>query len=159
MRNGLAAGLLMAAVVSVPAYACPSAAVHPETAKLVQMGAGGQANARAYEARISAPAVACQTVGADMTVNLTFKVDATLAPNVQAKPVKAPYFVVVMVAGKIVAKEIFPVTLAFGPGVDKIATTETVDKISLPLRRNAKPDYEILVGFQLSPEQMRAVQN
>jgi hypothetical protein len=144
------------ALVTGGAAACPTAVVHPETARLVQMGAGGQTAAKAYEASISQPETKCESRGGTLHVNLSFKLDAALAPGVEAKPVKAPYFVVVMYAGAIVAKEIFPVTLGFAPAVQKIAITEVVDKISLPSRRNAKPEYEILVGFQLTPEQVRA---
>jgi choline dehydrogenase-like flavoprotein len=144
------------ALAAVSEAACPTAAVHPETAKLVQMGAGGQANARAYQAAISAPKTACETAGKDVKVSLSFQVNAELSPGVEARPVKAPYFVVVMAGDKIVAKEVFPVSLAFGPSAATLSLTETVDKISLPLRPGG---YDILVGFQLSPDQLRAAQN
>lgn len=151
---------VMALELATPAFArCPVASVHPETARLVQMGAGGQPSAKAYEARISAPQVSCASDGSSLKINLTFKVDAALGPNVQATPVKAPYFVAVLYDGMIVAKEIFPVGLGFKPDAPSISLTETVDKISVPLRRNAVPEYEILIGFQLTPEQVRASQN
>jgi hypothetical protein len=158
-KYGLFLVASLAAALSGQAAACPKAAVHPETARLVQMGAGGQATAKAYEARMSGAQVSCSTDGASDKIVLSFKIDAALGPNVEAKPVRAPYFVVVMLADKIVAKEVFPVTLPFGPGAAAVALNETVDKISLPLRRSAKPDYEILIGFQLTPEQLRAAQN
>lgn len=159
MTPRVAAGVLTLMALAGGAAACPKAAVHPETARLVQMGAGGQASAKAYEARISGPQTAC-TDDAGMTrVALTFAVQAGLGPNVEAKPVKAPYFVVVMSAGKIVAKEIFPVTLPFASGAATVSISETVDKIALPLQKGGMPDYELLVGFQLTPEQLRAAQN
>ena len=148
-----------ALALPAPAMACPKADIHAETARFVQMGAGGQPGARAYDARLSAPQVTCANDGATLKIVLSFKVDASLGPNVEAKPVQAPYFVAVLYGGKIVAKEVFPVRLPFGPGAETVSLTETVDKISLPLRRNAKPDYEILLGFQLTPQQLRAGQN
>lgn len=161
MRKLLQFALVVTGIAGLSAAeaSCPRADVHAETARLVQMGAGGQASARAYDARISNAKVECLSDGAAAKIALSFKVDASLGPNVEAKPVRAPYFVAVLYGGKIVAKEVFPVTLAFAPGAAAVSMVETVDKISLPLRRNAKPDYEILVGFQLTPEQLRAAQN
>jgi hypothetical protein len=156
---GVWAAAAAVAALTGSAMACPKAAVHPDTARLVQMGAGGQPNVKAYEARLSAPQAACKDEAGQMKVALTFDIQAGLGPNVEAKPVKVPYFVVVMSAGKIVAKEIFPVTLPFGPGAASVSVKETVDKISLPLRNGGKPDYELLIGFQLTPEQLRAAQN
>lgn len=142
------------------ATACPTVAVHPDTARLVQMGAGGDANAQAYDAVMSAPQATCQSNKSDIKVNLTFHIDAALGPNVEARTVRVPYFVVVMSAGKIVAKEVFPVALGFSPATPKLSLNETVDKISLPLRTAATAQpYEILVGFQLTAAQLRAVQN
>lgn len=154
---GVAAALVVAA--SGGAAACPKAAVHSETARLVQMGAGGIASAKAFEARMSAAQSACKAETGATAVALTFAVQASLGPNVEAKPVKVPYFVVVMAGGKIVAKEVFSVTLPFAAGGSPVSVNETVDKISLPLRSGATTDYELLVGFQLTPEQLRAAQN
>jgi phosphoribosylaminoimidazole (AIR) synthetase len=160
LKFGSFGAAFTAVVAANPAIAaCPSAQVHAETARYVQLGAGGRADARAYVAQMSAPKTACQTAGGMVQVNLSFTVQADLAANVEAKPVKAPYFVVLMQAGKIVAKEVFPVTFAFGPAAPSVTLTETVDKIALPLRQSGKPDYEILVGFQLTPEQVRAAKN
>jgi hypothetical protein len=147
--------LLLAAAVSA-APTCPAVTVHRETSTLVQMGAGGRADARAYRAVISDPKVSCDPAGSDLKVHLTFQVKADLAPGVEARAVKAPYFVVVMNQGKIVAKEVFPVSLGFSAAATTLNLTETVDKISLPVRIGG---YEILVGFQLTPEQLRAAQN
>lgn len=159
MRQGLVAGLMITVAGAASAFACPVAKVHPETARFVQMGAGGQPAAKAYDATISGPQAKCSAENGGTKVHLTFKVDATLAPNVEAKPVKVPYFVAILSGDKIVAKEVFPVSLPFGVGALSVSVNEIVDKISLPLRPSGKPDYELLVGFQLTPEQLRAVQN
>jgi hypothetical protein len=151
------AAIVLVAACAGHAAACPTAAVHPETQTLRQMGAGGDPAQKAYDATLSLPKVACTAGGGATKVSLTFKVDATLGPNVEARPVRAPYFVAVLAAGEIVAKEVFPVTLSFGAARTTLSFEETVDKITLPARGNGQARYEILVGFQLTPEQLRAV--
>tara|TARA_R110000868_G_scaffold76499_2_gene219891 strand:- start:36451 stop:37014 length:564 start_codon:yes stop_codon:yes gene_type:complete len=56
----------------------------------------------------------------------------------------------------VIAKEVFPVTVRFNAGQDRVFRTETIDAISIP-RANADTsgiNFEILVGFELTPEEL-----
>ena len=56
----------------------------------------------------------------------------------------------------VIEKQVFPVTVRFEPGQDRVFRTETIDAISIP-RANAETsgvNFEIIVGFELTPEQL-----
>jgi hypothetical protein len=127
-----------------------------DTAHFVQMGAGGDPSKRAYDATMSGASMSCSVTGETLKAALTFNVSAQLSPDVEAKPVRIPYFVVIMEGKSILAKQVFPVTLNFAPGSSSVRLSETVDKISIPLRKGQKAEsIAIVVGFQLSAEQLR----
>ena len=148
---------LLVGALSVDAGAtvkCPAVEVLKGTQNFVQMGASGDANIRAYDALLSDAATACTFDAKNVKVNLTFKVAGHLAPNVEARPVKVPYFVAFLSDDHVITKQIFSVNLAFGPAAQNVNVTEAVDKIMYPLSA-LDPNYRIVVGFQLSPAQLR----
>lgn len=65
-----------------------------------------------------------------------------------------PYFIAVTTRqGDIVAKEVYAVAMAYDNKQTELASTETLKKL-IPLDGKGASDYEILVGFQLSDEQL-----
>ncbi|WP_339743110.1 hypothetical protein [uncultured Maricaulis sp.] len=56
----------------------------------------------------------------------------------------------------VIEKQVFPVTVRFRAGQDRVYMTETIDAISIP-RLNADTsgvNFEILTGFELTDEQL-----
>jgi len=56
----------------------------------------------------------------------------------------------------VMAKQVFPITVRFRAGEDRVFLTETVDAISIPRANEATSgtNFEILAGFELTPEQL-----
>ena len=56
----------------------------------------------------------------------------------------------------VMAKEIFPVSVRFPAGQDRVFRTETIDAISIPRANEGTSgvNFEILVGFELTEEQI-----
>ncbi len=56
----------------------------------------------------------------------------------------------------VIEKQVFPITVRFRAGEDRIYLTETIDAISIPRATNetSGTNFEILVGFELTAEQL-----
>ena len=56
----------------------------------------------------------------------------------------------------VMAKEVYPVRVRFAPDQDRVFLTETIDAISIPRANEGTSgvNFEILVGFELTPEQI-----
>jgi len=56
----------------------------------------------------------------------------------------------------VMAKEVFPVSIRFPAGEDRIYRTETIDAISIPRADEGTSgvNFEILVGFELTEDQL-----
>jgi hypothetical protein len=68
---------------------------------------------------------------------------------------KVPYFVAVTQADRIVTKQIRSLIVSFPAGQTSVSIEESVDDIDLKTDRDKKPyDYQILVGLQLTKEQL-----
>ncbi|WP_291844853.1 hypothetical protein [Maricaulis sp.] len=56
----------------------------------------------------------------------------------------------------VMAKEVFPIRVRFDADEDRVFMTETIDAISIPRADEGTSgvNFEILVGFELTPEQL-----
>ncbi|WP_203294840.1 hypothetical protein [Maricaulis parjimensis] len=56
----------------------------------------------------------------------------------------------------VIHKEVFPITVRFDRGQDRVFLTETIDAISIPRAEETTSgvNFEIIVGFELTPEQI-----
>ena len=56
----------------------------------------------------------------------------------------------------VIHREVFPITVRFRPGEDRVYLTETIDAISIPRANETTSgvNFEIIVGFELTPEQL-----
>jgi len=55
----------------------------------------------------------------------------------------------------VIQKATFPLTVTFEPGQDRVSVTETIDEIVIPRANETTSgeNFEIIVGFEVSPEQ------
>jgi len=78
-------------------------------------------------------------------------------PAAQGSEKTYEYFVAVTRRDRaVIHREVFPISVRFGAGEDRVYTTETIDAISIP-RADAETsgaNFEILVGFELTEEQL-----
>ena len=102
----------------------------------------------------------CELATSSATVDLALLFTGTLGPKARQqksdKPfLTYPFFVAVTGPnGKIMAKEIFAVSMSFEPGQTTRTHTEYLRQI-IPVRsKETAFQYQVLVGFQLSPEQL-----
>ena len=53
-------------------------------------------------------------------------------------------------------RKVFPIEVTFRPGEDRIYLQEEIDEITIPraTEETAGDNFEIIVGFELTPEQL-----
>jgi hypothetical protein len=89
----------------------------------------------------------------DSSVKVTFGV--TRAVPGDAAQYTVPYFVAVTLGEKIIAKTLRHVTFSFADGEKTATFDDDIDSVSLVTDGEKKPyDYQILVGLQLTKEQL-----
>lgn len=56
---------------------------------------------------------------------------------------------------EVIEKAVFPLTVTFPPGEDRVRVTEKIDKIEIPRANETTSgeNFEIIVGFVVTPEQ------
>ena len=56
----------------------------------------------------------------------------------------------------VIEKQVFPIEVTFRPGEDRIYLQEEIDEITIPraTAETAGDNFEIIVGFELTPEQL-----
>lgn len=92
------------------------------------------------------------------SLDLTFR--ATRAPQAQAATYSVPYFVAVTENEKIYNKRILYLKFSFAPGAATATITQSPNDISLRVSNGKLPwNYEELVGFQMTPEQIAYSKN
>jgi hypothetical protein len=146
-----------AAADTTPALVCPKVSIPDETREVTQFRSGG---ARDMTDVVSRAAVlqydgGCEFDDAGVTVNLNLLLGAERGPAARDAQGAYQYFVAITnPAGQIIGKQQFDTTIAFSPNVGKgTSAEELVQKI--PLAKGATAaGYGILVGFQLTPEQL-----
>ncbi len=102
------------------------------------------------------------TVGANNTVavNIGLRFDGALGPkasawNSESHNFAYPYFIAVTTpTGEILSKEVFAATLRYDKGETAISQEESMRQV-IPLKEAADASgYEILIGFQLTNEEL-----
>ena len=92
------------------------------------------------------------------SLDLTFR--ATRAPQAQGATYTVPYFVAVTENAKIYNKRLLYLKFSFAPGAATATITQSPNDISLHVSNGKLPwNYEELVGFQMTPEQIAYAKN
>ena len=86
-------------------------------------------------------------------IDITFT--ATRAQADDAAEYKVPYFVAITQADRVITKQQRSVVISFAAGEKSVTIDEPVKSIELKTDHDKKPwDYQILVGLQLTKEQL-----
>jgi len=94
-----------------------------------------------------------QAVNSISSVDISFR--ATRAPNGAAAEYKVPYFIVVSQEERLLAKRIYMADFSFEPGQTTATFTQSAESIDVSAGKEKKTyDYNILVGLQLTKEQL-----
>ncbi len=131
---------------------CPAVAVVGDTGTLTRFNGDGRTDEDViYTASISDIAVSCEE-GESVTSAIGFYVSAHSDGRLVNQVITLPYFVAVMKDNsEIVTKRIYDVTLDFdqnGYAVSREVLNQLIPTIDQARRYN----YELLIGFQLSPD-------
>ena len=164
MQYGFAKAAAAAACVALAACStsqlerCPAVSVLVDTSALTLLQASGSGPASVlYTAQIVNVKRDCDvskySKQVQASVDIAFR--ATRAHGEAAASYTVPYFVAITTEGRILAKQQFLVAFAFQPGETTTSFEDSVNSLVLTIGRDKKAtDYGILVGFQLTKEQL-----
>ncbi len=138
-----------------PKLFCPQVAVLSPTAHLTAfLPNSNDVTAEITSAQITGVAGACSLEQNRNAVKITFKAGftATNGPANKSKTLILPYFVAIVEGETIIAKTPYTIPVSFDGNVSSTSTQSkdlTVELPNIPRNRGV----QVLVGFQLSPEQ------
>jgi hypothetical protein len=138
-----------------PVY-CPQVAVLEQASSLTAFLPGHtDIRGQITQAKITGVAGSCDTFKKNQMLHVTFKAgfSATNGPANNNQPVVLPYFVAITNGDNIISKTNYVTTLKFDGNVTAAQMTTQPVKIELS-NTTANNSVEILVGFQLSPDQL-----
>lgn len=141
---------------------CPTVSVVSDTARMVQMrpGSPGAAGDVAFVAEVADYSGNCRTTDEDtmLVVEMTLRIMAERGPAAgDARSVNAPFYIAIAnrTDQTILVKEIFNAQFDFKGEQRRAGSTEELLQ-RIPMPAGKRPgDFEILVGFQLTPEQLQ----
>lgn len=102
----------------------------------------------------------CKLASASAIVDLKVVFNGKLGPKARQKDSDKPFFsypffiAVTAPSGKIMAKEIFSASLTYGAKENSHAYFENLRQIIPIASKDQAKNYRVLVGFQLTPEQL-----
>ncbi|WCL53624.1 hypothetical protein [Gimibacter soli] len=89
----------------------------------------------------------------EVTATTRFVVGATAGPALTSRTVDISYFVAVLKDNsRIITKKTYPVTLNFDAD-GKASSAQTIRHVVPSIEQARRYDYEVIVGFQLSPDE------
>jgi len=139
-------------------YACPEVSILGDAENITQFKAGDGRDLIdvMYEARIRNIKTGCKILKGRIVSEVSFELVATRGPAAQGREGEFNYFVAVTdTGGRVLAKEKFDATIAFAANRRRAGTLELTEQ-SIPTTGNQNSaDFEILVGFQLTPKQLK----
>ena len=140
-----------------PLPPCPRISVvrDAERVTLFRAGSGRDVNDIEFEAEVGEIRAACEVKGNQVSVRVSVALLAARGAAAQNKPAPFSFFVAVTdPTGKIVGKEVFESPIEFKPGQQRSGSAEEIDE-TIPLASGMRAeDYDILIGFQLSADQL-----
>jgi len=137
---------------------CPFVRVLYDASRFVRLDGPELYSNIGFTGEITNVVATCRYVGAQpIAVELSMDFAFGKGPKATGDRVDAVYWVAVTRRDIApLARERFPISATFPVGVSRTAVTDTVDRIVIP-RANADisgSNFEILVGFELPPEQL-----
>jgi hypothetical protein len=140
-----------------PALACPKVTIPDETREVTQFRSGGAHDMTDVVSRAAVLKYdgGCEYGDKGVTVNLNLLLGAERGPAARDAQGAYQYFVAITgPAGRIIGKQRFDTTIGFSPNVGKGTSVEELVQ-QIPLAEGASAaGYGILVGFQLTPEEL-----
>ena len=160
----LAGAVLLLAGCSVfskpaPSPPCPRVSLVPDVGEAVgyRDGPGRDITDIRYRATIADAKGDCRYSADGLSMDMTVTLYAERGPALASRdPADFEYFVALADPDRrIVSKAVFKGRVVFPNGQDRVSFPDeiTIGPVRLP-DRNLGPDYRVLLGFQLTPEQL-----
>ena len=158
-----AAALLLAGVVAGcvddrPTRLCPSVSIlkDAEQAVLFRDGPGRDLTDVRYEVAVAGVTPACVSRADTLASTVTVDIVATRGPAADGPTGTFAFFVAVLDDQRnILNKEVFRTDVPFGAGQRRAGVREEIEQIIPIAEGQDGSGFEILVGLQLDPEQLR----
>jgi hypothetical protein len=168
--TGLKAGWAAAGLAALALGGCSSLDTRPnvgpcpvvgslyDASRLVEVGAAERHENVGFTASIEGANGFCRYVGKNpLTMGITVDFAFGKGPAAQGDTRSYRYFVAVTRRDSVVlAKEYFTVDARFRPGQTVIRKRETIEGITIPRATEtiSGTNFEVVVGFELTPEQL-----
>ncbi|MBU6373649.1 MAG: hypothetical protein KJS97_13065 [Alphaproteobacteria bacterium] len=138
---------------------CPLIGILYDNARVVQFAAPEERFANvAYTGEIQGVRGLCRYVGSDpIVMNLAIDMAFGKGPKGEATSHTYKYWVAVTRKDAApIAKQYFEITANFKNGADRVGGTDVIERIVIPRasETTSGANFEILVGFDLTPEQL-----
>jgi hypothetical protein len=149
-------------IVLDPGPVCPATAVLADAATVAKLKSGiSGATAKpadvSFQAEMSQARLDCNYDRADnkLTISVKFAVKASRGPAAAATNPQLPYFIAIIdTDNNVLVKNVYNSRPQMD-GRTNNTYTETVSDLPVPLAMDRRPsDYEILTGFQLTPDEL-----
>ena len=155
----LGALLLLAGCGAQRIILCPGAAILADTATapVFRPGAPLDLSSVAYTATVTDVKTSCtfDRLQGETFSDLDIDFRATRAPSADAARLTLNYFITINAGERVLSKKMQTVTFDFAPGATLAIAQLSPDRTVLELERGHLPtDYQMLIGFQLTPEQL-----
>jgi hypothetical protein len=148
----------------LPVYdgTCPGVSVRPDLRRLVEFYDPSKPTEAGKISEISIDAVrnVCRTENAQIVMQIDLSLSGKTGPKARVKPSDKPsfaypYFVAVTdPQGNVLSKEIFAASVAYASDQKEIKQTESIFQ-NMPFPDSSiGQSYTVVVGFQLTPEQL-----
>ena len=137
---------------------CPRAFALYDAARIVEFRGEESFDTVGFTGEISKVRSLCRYVGerpitGDIEIDMNFGRGPAAAGQSTAT---YQYFVAVTRKNlAVIEKQVFPITVDFPEGVDRVSVTETIDQYVIPRATptTSGENFEIIIGFEVTPEQ------
>ena len=137
---------------------CPRIGVLYDASRVTVFGPGDARDISnvAYDGEIGRVRGQCDNDGTVAQVEVEFDLDLRAGPQARTGPQNFQYFVVVTELNqRVLNKQVYNLTAEFSVDAPRVYESKKVEKIRIPFQRLGRADlYEVLVGWELSPEQL-----
>ena len=136
---------------------CPAVAVVSFTGTVTKFdGFGRNTDDVIYNATITDLRVDCtEDDDTGITQHVSFAVIASKGPAFSGQAINLPYFAVLLRDNNLItAKRIFQAKFQFDPDLDRAVSRHAIIQTLPSIDTARRYDYELLVGFQLAPDEV-----
>jgi hypothetical protein len=140
-------------------YSCPRVVVLGDAATVTEFtpGATQTPENKIYSARIANTSAQCETERGLITANVALDIRISAGTAPAPGPMQLNYFLAATeIDQRVTGKVVRAINVVLPPGVPELQAQTTIEGVQIPIEQGrTNRNYEIIVGFQLTPEQVQ----